>query len=122
MLNDNDFRALEEAEYQCDCCHAALCARTSTSVCASVCACVRVCVRAACVCVCACFFNRSARSERLPGRKSQRVCGILLRWHNADMRSHRALLTGRECIVAVFKTWPLWTCGHPHRSHNECRP
>lgn len=58
----------------------------------------RVCQRA-CVCVPACVSF-----ERMPGRKRQRVCGILLSWHKCDMRSPRALVIMRECIVAVFKT------------------
>lgn len=40
-----------------------------------------------------------------PRRKSHWGSGILLWWHNCDMRSPRALVMRRECIVAVFKTW-----------------
>lgn len=51
----------------------------------------------------ACAFSRTT-SERMPGRKRQRVCGILLSRHKRDMRSPRAFVIMRECIVAVFKT------------------
>lgn len=56
---------------------------------------------------CARVLLQSVCFERVPGRKSQWVGGILLRWHNCDMRSPRALVIRRECIVAVFKTWQL---------------
>lgn len=58
------------------------------------------------VCMCACApTSVCVCNEWVPGRKRQRVCGILLSWHKRDMRSPRALVIMRECIVAVFKTW-----------------
>lgn len=60
---------------------------------------VTVCVRAR--------LRARASAERMPGRKRQRVCGILLRRHKRDMRSPRPLVIMRECIVAVFKTAAL---------------
>lgn len=55
---------------------------------------------------------RSACFQWVPGRRHQRVCGILLSWHKRDMRSPRALVIMRECIVAVFKTVVCIRSGH----------
>lgn len=54
-----------------------------------------------CVCVPACALN---------GCLEESVNGFVefcFRGTNADMRSPRALVIMRECIVAVFKTWQL---------------